>query len=75
MIYVLIGINFTPESRNSEFFNISNIDASQTDTQDATTFVGPRMWQPCNDGIDSSMRKDHPISTVPALDYVLNEIK
>lgn len=61
-----LGINFIPEDRNAEFIRNS---------AGSLVFVGPKMWEPCNDGVGDAMSKDHPISTIPALDNILTEIR
>lgn len=59
------GINFVPESRNAEF---SNSDLKKV-------FLGPRSWSLCNNGVADAFSKDHPISTVPAIERISKEIR
>jgi hypothetical protein len=64
----LPGINFQPEERNAHVTAIN----LQTNT---ANYFEPKFWQVCNDDITTAMQVDHPVSTVPALNYISKRIK
>jgi hypothetical protein len=55
------GINFAAEERNAEI--------------DDDGVFKPKLWQQCNDGISQTMRKDHPVSVVPAVAFMVQHMK
>lgn len=57
----LPGLNFKAEERNSKL------------TKDGV--FEPKLWQQCNPTITQTMRKDHPVSVVPALAFIMQHMK
>lgn len=58
----LPGINFEPSDETGKF------------DEETGEFI-PNRWKACNDKISESMRHDHPISSVPAIKYIVNKIR
>jgi hypothetical protein len=65
----LPGINFQPEERNAAHVTEINLHTN------TANYFEPKFWQVCNDDITSAMQVDHPVSTVPALNYISKRIK
>lgn len=58
----LPGINFLPGD------DTGSID------QETGEFI-PNHWKACNDEISRTMRRDHPISSVPAIKYISSRVR
>lgn len=58
----LPGINFQPSSATGSINKLTG------------EFI-PNHWSVCNDEISRNMRHDHPISSVPAIKYISNQIQ
>ena len=58
----LPGLNFKPS------------DGTGSIDEETGVFV-PNRWKACNDEISRTMRQDHPISSVPAIKYIVNHIR
>ena len=57
----LPGLNFRPEDSNAEL--------------DKDGMFHPKQWLQCNDAITIAMRKDHPVSVVPAVAFITQHMK
>jgi hypothetical protein len=57
----LPGLNFNPSAETGA-------------VEEETGAFLPNRWKACNDEISRSMRQDHPISSVPAIQFITNHI-